>query len=256
METKLPIIASLTTTPERIHKLYKTLKSIARQSTPPTRIVVNIPYIFEKTGEVYSIPRFFEEFPTIYVNWVKKDYGPVTKLLPVLSLIEGDAYIWLVDDDQEYLRGEISYMVERAESNKIDTVYSLAGLNMINGTPIFSHSKGPIDIFEAYSGVLLKKSMFSDDFYDYIDKCISNPSCKISDDMFVSMYLQSKGYPIEKIGSFTVNLWLHWTLGCVLEHGEGPDALHNSGNEPAILRYKRVYPFIMNIINNMQTSKE
>ena len=66
--TKLPVIATLTTSPTRIHKMYKTLKSIQGQTRAPDRIIVNLPYVFQRTGETYQVPRFFEEFPNLYVT--------------------------------------------------------------------------------------------------------------------------------------------------------------------------------------------
>ena len=247
--TKLPVIATLTTSPTRIHKMYKTLKSIQGQTRAPDRIIVNLPYVFQRTGETYQVPRFFEEFPNLYVNWVDVDYGPATKLIPTLALVNTEAYLWVVDDDQDYLSRELAFLLSCAEDNKVDTAYCLSGLKMTkNGGIKEAKDRGSVDIFEAYSGVLLKRSMFEDDFYHYMGMCIAEQNCRISDDLIISLYLQAKGYPIEKVGSIMVNQWLHWKLGGVLDYGDGSDALHNAGDGLTIKRYKTAYPIAMQIL--------
>ncbi len=252
MEIELPVVASLTTSPTRIHKMYSTLKSIVSQSRPPDRVILNIPYMFKKTGERYTIPRFMEEFPTVYINWVEEDMGPVTKLVPTLALMKKDAYIWIVDDDQDYLRGELAYMLSKAEKTKIPTVYCLSGIHS-DGMDMRIASKNCIlDVFEAYAGVLVRKSMFEDDFSEYISRCIKHDVCRISDDLMVSMYLKEKGVDIERVGGVFVNLWLHWNLGGVLEYGNGPDALHNSTiAKSTIERYKKALPVLYEILNEV-----
>lgn len=176
--------------------------------------------------------------------------GPITKLVPTLGLLKDDAYIWIVDDDQEYLRGELKYMLEKAEDNtKIPSVYCLSGINMDGNDMRISSSNGHVDVFEAYAGVLVRKSMFENDFNRYVWKAIRHDVCRLSDDLIVSVYLKEKGVDIERIGGMFVSLWLHWNMGGVLAYGNGPDALHNSTiAQSTIHRYKKALPILYSII--------
>ncbi len=243
------VVASLTTSPTRIHKIYDTLKSISSQSRRPDRIILNLPYMFERTGEQYTIPRFFEEFPRLYVNWIETDYGPVTKLLPTLSLVPKNTFIWVVDDDQKYLGGELEFLLKNYRDR--EGVYCLSGLVSDPRMRIVDKN-GEVDMFEAYAGVLFRRDMFEDDFKVYIEKAIGKVECRTSDDLMVSMYLRRRGYEIWRVGSMFVNMWLHWNMGGVLEYGHGPDALYKLPiAKSTIHRYLDALPILNEILDEI-----
>ena len=54
-------IVSFTTSPTRIHKCRPMLNSILGQTRKPDLILLNIPKVFERTGETYdtTLPEFF-----------------------------------------------------------------------------------------------------------------------------------------------------------------------------------------------------
>ncbi len=246
------VVASFTTSPTRIHKIYDTLKSISNQSRPPDRIILNLPYIFKRTGEQYTIPRFFQEFPKLYVNWIPEDYGPVTKLLPTLDLVPKNTLIWIVDDDQKYLRGELEFMIKKYRERP--AVYCLSGL--LTYPMRFAKADGDVDIFEAYAGTLVHRSMFQDDFKRYILLSIYYLLCRTSDDLMVSMYLRRKGYDILRTGGMFVNLWLHWAMGGVLEYGNGPDALFMLEiTDSTIDRYIEAIPILQETLSKTVDAK-
>ena len=51
------IIVTLTTTPKRLPLIEQTLSSILNQNVKPDKIIINIPSIFKRTGEVYPDQR-------------------------------------------------------------------------------------------------------------------------------------------------------------------------------------------------------
>ena len=97
------IYVSMTTLPNRLSSSHFRLviDCIFRQSMPPTKVVLNIPHVYKRTGEVYSIPPWVTKHKRIIVNRCE-DLGPATKVLGGLKVIPHDAYMIVVDDDIIY----------------------------------------------------------------------------------------------------------------------------------------------------------
>lgn len=235
------VVASLTTSPTRIHKLAHTLMSLELQTHPLDRIVLNLPMVFARTGETYSVPEWIQKnHPKITINRVPVDYGPATKLIPTLAL-ETDAYILVVDDDQKYDRRLVErYLAAASPTRAVSQAGILADLTT-------SKTQGDVEVFEAYGGVLLHTSMFGPDFLPYMERVCADPLARISDDLTISLYLKRRrGVTIRMYADNEVNGTLHWRRGGVLQHGQGPDALFNQGN--TLLRYRRVMPMVESLL--------
>ena len=95
------VVISLTTIPERIDKLQRTLASLLYQSNKVDEIYINIPHVSLK-GVEYKIPKWLSDLNSISINWINKDYGPASKLLPSLIKEDKDTIIVVVDDDTIY----------------------------------------------------------------------------------------------------------------------------------------------------------
>lgn len=95
------IYITLTTIPERLQSDYfrQALESLIYQY--PTKIILNVPWIYKRTGESYVIPDWIAQHPDVIVHRCE-DQGPVTKVLGGLSLIPDDAWVIVVDDDHIY----------------------------------------------------------------------------------------------------------------------------------------------------------
>lgn len=93
------IIACLTTLPKRIKKIHKVIKSIVNQTRKLDKIYINIPY---KTmnNQPYTIPSFFYHYKKEIEIIRCDDFGPITKILPVLDIeTDPNTYIVTLDDD-------------------------------------------------------------------------------------------------------------------------------------------------------------
>ncbi len=231
------VVASLTTSPTRIHKLAPTLMSLELQTRHLDRIVLNLPLVFSRTGEAYSVPEWIERnHPRVLINRVPVDYGPATKLIPTLML-EKDAYILVVDDDQRYDR----HLVERylAAASPTRAVCQAGILKDLTT----SKRQSEVEVFEAYGGVLLHTSMFGPDFLPYMEVVCADPVARICDDLTMSLYLRRRrGVTIQMYADREVNGTQHWLKGNVLQHGQGADALFRQGD--TLTRYRQVRPMV------------
>jgi len=100
---KEKIIVTLTTSPKRIFQIDQTILSIKNQTSLPNKIVLNLPDTFSRTKTQYKIPNWIIEDEMINVNRCGIDNGPVTKLLPTLSLYSNPNDILIsIDDDIIY----------------------------------------------------------------------------------------------------------------------------------------------------------
>lgn len=250
-------IVSFTTSPTRIHKCRPMLNSILEQTRKPDLILLNIPKVFERTGETYEIPKFVEN--SVIVNVVDKDYGPGTKLIPTIRYLIQNRYdprntrIIYLDDDISYMAKMIE-TYEAVIAKKDDNVWTATGfdfLNMqLNGK---RQHKDQATIAEGYGSVCVKLSMFDadadtdvdeDNFFKYIDRYITDQDCRLSDDIILSNYYHKKN-----VGIFIVNIPNHhsihdmWRYNNILDYGKQEDALHNGANGTSfnnVDRYKKV----------------
>ena len=109
------VYVSMTTIPERLNTdffRHVVVENLLKQK--PYRIILNIPYIYERTGEEYQIPEWLEHHETIVVNRCQ-DVGPATKIVESLDLVPDDALVVIVDDDFFYK----DWLIERFQKQWI-----------------------------------------------------------------------------------------------------------------------------------------
>ena len=106
---KKMIYVSLSTIPERLKNLNKSVESLLNQTLKPNKIFINIPLKyrrFSETIEKGQIPEFNSDFVKITRC---EDCGPGTKLLGSLNKLEKNSLLILADDDHIYK----DYMIEK-----------------------------------------------------------------------------------------------------------------------------------------------
>jgi hypothetical protein len=93
-------VISLTTIPPRIPYLVDVIKGISWQQVYPDAIYLSIPRHSKRFDTSYELPPFIKTNPRITVLYSDVDYGPATKLLPVLKVeTDPETCIMTVDDD-------------------------------------------------------------------------------------------------------------------------------------------------------------
>ena len=192
------IIVSLTTTPYRIDTIKPVLDGIFKQSIKPTRVYVNVPYIFKRENREYVIPEWLKSYPNIIINRTK-DYGPGTKLIATLEKEdEPNTVIITFDDDKIYPKHVVrdlvnQYLSDPSSNNKAITGLGLGALflqdfDVSRPHPYFYY----IDFDNSLlvvgaTAVLYKRNFFGKDIFSLLDN-VSN-GCFLSDDLMISAYL-------------------------------------------------------------------
>ena len=108
-----PVVVSLTTLPDRLPYLHRTLKTLLMQSHCPAVILVWIPRTSSRReGVEYRVPQelvaFNESSAVVQLRWAEEDLGPANKLLPTLLALhrqgKDEQAVVVVDDDMLYGR--------------------------------------------------------------------------------------------------------------------------------------------------------
>jgi hypothetical protein len=236
----MKIWVSLTTTPNRIDKMEKTIQSLLNQSYPAEKIVLNIPYRFGKTDEEYVIPGWLERMlfhHPIQINRTILDYGAITKLLPTLELVplEDDVWIATADDDIDYLPHILELYARMIEVFTVKPAMALSGCHLrtmgIRGNNIklvleASRKTEGVDVVEGYSLPVYHRSFFQPSFITYVAKCLENPDLKKSDDIVISNWLRMNKIQCLQVGVPWCSRNRLWGEKRILEYGNEKDALH------------------------------
>ena len=186
------VVVSLTTTPVRINKIWPTLNSILLQSELPEKIYLWIPKQFKRfpNQSIDQLPEFIKNNPFIQVQFIDKDYGPATKLLPCLEQIQDkNTKIIVIDDDRLYPRHLIRDLL-RYEKLDSTAAIGIAG-TVVHGAErreyVSSKKLAMVDVLLGYQGYLVKPKFFSKAVFDYPEHL---PEAFFEDDVWFSGHLQ------------------------------------------------------------------
>lgn len=218
---RLRIIATLTTSPDRIQLLRPVLESLTRgQTRPPDEIHLNVPHRFGRTGQPYEIPGFLAEYG-VRVHRCD-DVGPGTKFIPTIRRLPPgtDAWILVVDDDVRHLPEAVATLERAAESDP-RSAHGYAD------NYLYRRWKPgqPVDFLCGFAGFIFHRSFIGPDFEDYLARTLVNRECFFQDDIYLSNYLALRGVNRFRIGTPDVNLRRMERLGCMLEHGAAQGSL-------------------------------
>ena len=171
------IYISLTSIPQRIKNLNKSVESLLKQTKKPDKIFINLPKRYKRFKEIINddqIPKFNDN--SVEVTRCE-DYGPGTKLLGSLDKLKKDSLIVLADDDHIYE----NYMIE-----KFYYFYSKAPENAYS---FYVHPLKNFGVGQGADGFAINSNYLSGvrKFYDTVVK--SNENLFIHDDLWTSFFL-------------------------------------------------------------------
>jgi glycosyltransferase involved in cell wall biosynthesis len=254
--SELKILGGLTTTISRLQKISNVLKSIIEQTNKLDKINLIIPNYSNYNNESYIVS------PNIYnlthnIELLRSDdYGPITKLLPLIQNIKINEDIWLMtfDDDLYYdekIVETIKNNINKFNNNK-KNVYGFIGFNLSNFTGELNSRTSSnitedsiVDILEGKGSIIYHRSVFKEDFKDYINILIneSTNNCRYSDDILIANYLAK--YKINRIQLYSqeFNKDMNFEKKYLLKYSNYPDSLHNGKDNlvyPKEQRYKKV----------------
>ena len=170
------IYVSLTTIPQRLGSLHKSIESLLKQSKKPDKIFINIPTQykrFKENVEEDKIPKFDEKVEITRCE----DCGPGTKLLGSLDKLKKNSLVILADDDNTY----DDYMIE-----KFFYYYSLYPNNAYS---FYVHALGNFGIGQGADGFAINTNHLKGikSFYDKVVK--DYKELFLYDDLWISYFL-------------------------------------------------------------------
>lgn len=191
------VVVTMTTVPRRIPRLEPVLNSMLAQTWPVEAIYLNIPYRYNRTGELYRVPQWLRAKPGIRIRRCE-DMGPGTHLLNGLRL-EPDPWTFLVvvDDDHVYAPDLVEHLMRAALAHPGTAVasqgfLSIPRLALDKESPRYLHddgfAAGPVLV--SYLGVVYQRGFFDDEVFNHKDV---SPQCRYQDDMWFSAHLARKG---------------------------------------------------------------
>lgn len=205
------MVGSMTTLPDRIPNIIEPIKHILNQTHPLDILYLHIP---DRTlrGKKYVLPdnflRNFDGYPTqIVINYCGKDYGPITKLAPVLD-IEKDpnTYIVTFDDDIIADKNLVKILYEKILQYP-NTCLGFSGV-CIGEFPFYfqfaitNKIDHHVDWIQGVHVVAYKRGFFGDinDLVTFGDDTPVKDVLLFNDDHRISAYLASKNIPRISIG--------------------------------------------------------
>ena len=256
MSTKGNIIVSFTTSPTRIHIIQPMLQSIFNQTIKPDLFLINIPKVFHRTNQIYSIPEFIKNNQDITINVLENDYGPASKLVGTISYLKNQTTFKKTNTTIIYLDDDVCYppkMIESYVKARINNnfIWTITGFNFVKLQIAFeTRHNTKVQIAEGYGSVCVPYSCFHDDFEHYIDKYTSSEQldCRLSDDMIFSNYFCKHNNIIKILNTTLHSKEYIWTNRCILDYGNGIDAIHNGANGTSVNNFKR-YRDVISILN-------
>ena len=171
------IYVSLSTIPQRIKNLDKSIKSLLNQSIKPDKIFINIPFKYRRFKEIIDdnqIPKFNNNIVEVIRC---EDYGPGTKLLGSIDKLKKDSLLILADDDNVYE----NYMIEK--------FYYFYSLNSKNSYSFYVHPLGNFGIGQGADGFAINTNHF-DGIKNFYDSVVANyKELFLYDDLWISYFL-------------------------------------------------------------------
>ena len=195
------LAVSLTTIPDRVLCIGRTIDSIQNQTVRPDLVYLTVPEVCRRRPKkVYALPPGIEKNPLIRLVRTSYDHGPSMKLLGALQAErDPDCIIVTVDDDHEYDERFIETLLffERTLPE------SALGFNGWMARPLIEenryvyieeYAEKPLfcDVLEGYRGVLYKKRFFDESVFDYAG---FPKEAHLVDDVWISAHLAKKGVP-------------------------------------------------------------
>ena len=171
------IYVSLSTIPQRLKNLNKSVESLLKQTRKPDKIFINIPLKYKRFSETIEDSQI-PKFNTSDVEITRcEDCGPGTKLLGSLNKFKKNSLVILVDDDHAYE----DYMIE-----KFFYFYSKAPDNAYS---FYVHPLGNFGIGQGADGFAINTNHLEGikSFYDKIIK--DYKELFLHDDLWISYFL-------------------------------------------------------------------
>ena len=197
------VVISMTTIPSRINRLKPTITSLLDSSKRVDKIYLNIPKISCK-GVLYHIPNWLKSLKNIEINYIEKDFGPATKLIPILRKENKKTIIIVIDDDVIYGTKMVENYIKTFYLRGKKEALTIFGSNIENGEiceewPGFVSYRGGtyVSILKGHDSFLVTPEMFSSNVFNFD---IAPKECFWVDDIWFSGWLKYNNVKIYSLG--------------------------------------------------------
>lgn len=255
----MKFVASMTTSPKRLPLIDVTLQSLLGQTFPISKIILNIPPVFQRTGETYNVPAWLTDmtqrrfFSRLEINRECEDLGPITKLYPTVMSTGDDEDLWIVcvDDDMNYMPHMLEVLADYVQKNPVLKAVGYTGCFVEPDDSITMH--GPLCIHPAHylEGFMMccyhRSCFIKEDFHDYCQKASSASEPRACDDITIGNYLFKRKVQPWVVSTSKMNANMFHRKQCSLPHGFGEDALHKGadGHVPLMKSNERRYAYAL-----------
>jgi hypothetical protein len=194
---KHKVYCSLTSSPERLKKSQKVLRQILN-SPYISKIYVNLPEKYRDTDKYNKkdIDYIQNLSQKIKIRRIKKDIGPISKILPTLTRIrDNKAIIISIDDDVYYPQTLINELIYYSVKYP-KTIWGGAGFGFGDMETILKRTNWPekrkprfpyVDVIEGWGAIAYKKGFLD---IPLVKKLLKKGKvCKLSDDLVISYVL-------------------------------------------------------------------
>jgi hypothetical protein len=226
------VIVSMTASPERLAGMDRTVRTLLNQTCPPDEIHLNIPEVFRRTGERYSIPAWCASIdPRVRVFRVD-DVGPATKSVPTVDRVpaDEDAVIVIADDDVLYLQESIETLLLAIREDP-RAVYGFSGYDFGDSWESrLAKGRERVQVIEGWACVAARRSCFGDGFPAHVAAANVCRACFCHDDVVMSNWFELRGCPRIQLHDSRVNRRRMRRLGAQLDFGYLPGALHQESS--------------------------
>jgi len=208
----LPVIITLTTIPPRFHQTAKniehTLKNLKLENNQKFTVILNCPkfyYRFKENTSGRNELKKLKKYKNFIMNEDIKDEGPITKILPTISLINKPSII-IICDDEKYHINAFKKIIKQQHIN-FSTVYSYWVYNYPKDCYTHQiHVPQGVDMISVYSP-------FMNDFKYFYKTYENNKSCKLVDDLVLGFYFKQKGIHVKQLSRDWKWPWIPTQIG-------------------------------------------
>lgn len=191
------IVFSLSTIPSRLPAIEPTLLSLLRSTVRPNVVYLVLPRTSAREKTVYKIPRWLKRLEAsedaLKLLRPETDYGPITKVYPVLEEEKHpETMLLLADDDEWYPEAYHEDLVRFAEMNPNAAVgYRGVCVGAGGSWPEHSVTNGQdVDVLETYTGVVYRRK-----FLEGLVPFPQDSPCFFTDDIVLAAHLRKLGVP-------------------------------------------------------------
>ncbi len=201
---------TMTTSPKRLKKLGAVLATLDTSYVEHINIV--LPYLYGRDKKPYNKKDIekISKFPKVRIIRTEKDYGPITKMLPVLNKVNDPKSIVIsIDDDVGYPIGLINELIYQKIENHPNSIVESTVSNIDlrqwierydTVWPSKQRPRTPyVDLVEGWMGVAYTKGLVETKTMEKISKL--SKECFLSDDIVISYVLTENKVPIVRVNN-------------------------------------------------------